>query len=172
MVLQIWKEILIFSLCIFLHLLHLLRGSQGPVVAWLLGRLLLFLQLWMLHFVFAMVVYSVCSWVSLVSVAIGIGMSSKNLMPDFRLMVCYLIAFERFCQSMSSTLGTLLCFGAMVLVYFRTVVYIIFLELWGSPLQSKFCIVSGFSSKFCIVSGFCSKFCVASGFVSGFVVLH
>ena len=116
------------------------------------GRLLLFLQLWMLHFVFAMVDYSVCSWVSLVSVAIDIGISSKNLMLDFRLMGYYLTAFERFCQSMSSTLGTLLCFGAMVLVYFRTVVYIIFLELWGLPLHSKFC--------------------VASGFVSGIVVLH
>ena len=164
MVLQIWKEFLICSLCIFLHLLHLLWGSQGLVVAWLLGRLLLFLQLWMLHFVFAMVVYSVCSWVSLISVAIGIGMSSKNLMPDFRLMVCYLTAFERFCQSMSSTLGTLLCFGALVLI--------IFLEPWGSPLHRKFCIITGFSRKFCVVSGFCSKFCVASGFVSGLVVLH
>ena len=131
MVLQIWKEFLICSLCIFLHLLHLLWGSQGLVVAWLLGRLLLFLQLWMLHFVFAMVVYSVCSRVSLVSVAISIGMSSKNLMPDFRLMVCYLTAFERFCQSMSSALGTLLCFGAMVLVYFRALLLIIFLEQWG-----------------------------------------
>ncbi|KAK7858462.1 hypothetical protein CFP56_012337, partial [Quercus suber] len=101
-----------------------------------------------------------------VSVAIDIGISSKNLMLDFRLMGYYLTAFERFYQSMSSTLGTLLCFGAMVLVYFRALVYIIFLELWGSPLRSKFCIVSGFSSKFCIVSGFCSNFCVASGFVS------
>ena len=168
----IWKEILIFLLCIFLHLLHLLWGPQGLVIAWLVGRLLLFLQLWMLLFVFAMVDYSVCSWVSLVSVAIDIGISSKNLMLDFRLMGCYLTAFERFYQSMSSTLGTLLCLGAMVLVYFRAVVYIIFLELWALPLHSKFCIVSGFSSKFCIVSGFCSKFCVASGFVSGFVVLH
>nr|POF06058.1 hypothetical protein CFP56_41944 [Quercus suber] len=114
----------------------------------------------------------VCSWVSLVSVAIGIGMSSKNLMPDFRLMVCYLTAFERFCQSLSSTLGTLLCFGAMVLVYFRALLLIIFLEQWGSPLRRKFCIISGFSRKFCLVSGFCNKFCVASGFVSGFVVLH
>nr|POF24564.1 hypothetical protein CFP56_74186 [Quercus suber] len=101
----------------------------------------------MVHFVFAMVVYSVCSWVSLVSVAIGIGMSSKNLMPDFRLMVCYLTAFEMFCQSMSSTLGTLLCFGAMVLVYFRALLLIIFLEQWGSPLRRKFCIISGFSRK-------------------------
>ena len=134
------------------------------MVAWLLGCLLLFLQLWMLHFVFAMVVYPVCNWVSLVSVAIGIGMSSKNLMPDFRLMVCYLTAFERFCQSMFSTLGTLLCFGALVLI--------IFLEPWGSPLRRKFCIITGFSRKFCVVSGFCSKFCVVSGFVSGLVVLH
>uniref|UniRef100_A0A7N2LFK3 P53 and DNA damage-regulated protein 1 n=1 Tax=Quercus lobata TaxID=97700 RepID=A0A7N2LFK3_QUELO len=91
----------------------------GLVIAWLVGHLLLFLQMWMLHFVFAMVDYSVCSWVSLVSVAIDIGISSKNFMLDFRLMGYYLTAFERFCQSMSSTLGTLLCFGAMVLVYFR-----------------------------------------------------
>ena len=165
MVLQIWKEILIFSLCIFLHLLHLLRGSQGPVVAWLLGRLLLFLQLWMLHFVFAMVVYSVCSWVSLVSVAIGIGMSSKNLMPDFRLMVCYLTAFERFCQSMSSTLGTQLCFGAMVLVYFRALLLIIFLEQWGSPLRRKFCIISGFGAVGLLFSSQCWCLCSChSGF--------
>ena len=119
-----------------------------------------------------MVVYSVCSWVSLVSVAIGIGMSSKNLMPDFRLMVCYLTAFERFFQSMYSTLGTLLCLGAMVLVYFRALLLIIFLEQWGSPLRRKFCIISDLSRKFCVVSGFCSKFCVAYGFVSGFVVIH
>ncbi|KAL0008075.1 hypothetical protein SO802_009577 [Lithocarpus litseifolius] len=59
----------------------------GLVIAWLVGRLLLFLQLWMLHFVFAMVDYSVCSWVSLVSVAIDIGISSKNLMQILDLWV-------------------------------------------------------------------------------------
>uniref|UniRef100_A0A7N2LHT4 Uncharacterized protein n=1 Tax=Quercus lobata TaxID=97700 RepID=A0A7N2LHT4_QUELO len=37
---------------------------------------------------------AVCSWVSLVSVAIDIGISSKNLMLDFRLMGYYLTAFE------------------------------------------------------------------------------
>uniref|UniRef100_A0A7N2LFK0 Uncharacterized protein n=1 Tax=Quercus lobata TaxID=97700 RepID=A0A7N2LFK0_QUELO len=46
-----------------------------------------------------------------------------------------------FCQSMSSTLGTLLCLGAMVLVYFRALLLIIFLEQWGSPLRRKFCII-------------------------------
>ena len=82
----------------------------------------------MLHFVFAMVDYSVYSWVSLVSVAIDIGISSKNLMLDFRLMGYYLTAFERFCQSMSSTLA----------------LYSV-LELWCSSILEPWC-TSYFSS--------------------------